>query len=291
MREFERGKETYRLAEVKGLRVLWQFVRPLPPKKSEKSYNWEIEHKRLAEELWAKGIDYDMNFDFESLPTLGKVKALIAKYHNILESLSPAEFVAKVREPISEKWSERHLLSEIGDMDITKEIPNRLKRIGTVAYAFLPEAREVYPAKLGDATLHAKKQMNLYQCTCGRYIAVPMSLGRPVRGYNSCGCICTLYNKNAARTKRQRVLDAFREWTTMKLACFDERCLHFKPENTFNMRSFAEFFKWYDRQVKNKSLDDRFVARIDKSLPFEMGNLKIVNRVLDKTRQRGYIDI
>lgn len=287
MRTLEYGQTTYKVSEQYGIRILWEIVRPLPKKKNNGGqYAWDDEERKIAAELRQIGISYD-KFEFVDLTTFKRVKSLITKYHEKIESLPISSF-DPVPNPAKGAWSEKDIIKDINDLNAK---PNRLCLIGKIAYALLPEAKALYPVKLGDPNKSRYKPMNLYQCTCGRYIAVPSVFKRPQRGFNSCGCVCSLYADKTRRTRRERILDAFREWTTIKLACFDERCIHYNDKNELGIKSFYDFLPWYEKQVRGRNLDERFVARKNKNKPFSLDNLKIINKTVDIDNRTGYIKL
>lgn len=185
--------------------------------------------------------------------------------------------------PKQQLWTEAHLSKA------EEGLPNRMKFIGKVSTTLFPEVEVLYRtiSPLGWRT--ANRQLNVWQCTCGRYVVAPNLVKCPNRGYRSCGCLAGVDPKGA-RSARERILDAFREYATILLACYVDWSAHYDMKNKMNF-GFWEFQKWYDKQVKGKPLNERFVRRIDKRKDFELENLKTIKKYVDRSNKTRYTDL
>lgn len=283
------GLQTYKIEFFKGSRHITTIVRPLPPKNEAGRVIWQAEHLALHKEIKAAterlGVpyDYDPFFTLPKLTPQRQVVYLVANYHPYITSLPFSAHEDRQKSQMASRWGHRQFLSESKGVPMSRW-PNRLANLGTIPFSQIAEAQYVYSRLLCDNP----KPLRVYQCTCGRVLAVPSNEDKPNRDFGSCGCLAGVYASMGTRDSRKRRLDAFREWTTMVMACYDKRSVYYDPNNVFNLHSFPEFFKWYTKQVKNAPLTHRFVARKDPTQPFEIKNLKIVDKGVDIVPMYGY---
>ena len=290
MLRFEIGEATYLVEQSRGGRVVFTLIRPLPHKRNGR-YDWDTEQRTLHKEIQkftaSCRVDYFYDPDFSlDLPPKSKVCHLCVKYYPYLQSLPLSDHVM-VKPHMADKWGERELLKKVQDVDITKTQPSRVIHIGTTSLLALQEARAIYK-RLAGSSDDAEAMLNVYQCSCGRNMVVPLGEPIPDRGFGSCGCMVHVINPNLSRSDTYRRLDALREWTTMVMACMDERSVYYDPANTFDIESFTDFMDWYDKAILHNPLAKRFVARKDPTQPFQIKNLKIVNREVDRYSKYGY---
>lgn len=288
------GINAYRVTTFAGYKILSDVIRPLPPiKPGGRRRDWDAEHKALVSVIRARTEAIGVPMRYHPLLTLPNASArvkcffLCRRFSEYIPSMPVEAFEAKP-EPRRPVWSEK-IRIERGANPITQDKQSdRLLFIKNIPLEKLPAIREAYPCMRNAA---GTTPVPVYQCTCGRYLAVPKRFGKPDRGGGSCGCLVHRFVPFARRTKQERRLDALREYITMYLACTDPDCYHHDPGNVFKLPSFTVFAEWYGHAVVHKLLSNRFVCRGEPDKPFAIDNLRFCNADKERRRETYFIKL